>query len=353
MPARYSVCSTPDKAYTARFNCFVASDLRDGTAETVSIIVTPIALREANKVKITIQAHLASSPGKRARNVDVVWVNTVSRLSERLSELERLYFERLSNSFRWTDALRSCITGAVQFAVIDSVQRRHALRLPVVCTVGINYTQGGIGSTDGLVRYHGPGQVPSVERATACRPAVALAIAAYNRNTDAWVNPVPGQLPTSPANAYGATTATRDSGLTGDVAADFQDGFILVMTNLCPFITQFEWQRQVKRTPLECHNVVNEWPREQYLDDLYQTIGESVDLWIGHSAIYGTDWVWPKFLAFTQRNNVANWLLTPNISPRAHLYLDRAFRTKHNPLFPLFGPERNVGASENKDVNRS
>jgi hypothetical protein len=263
-----------------------------------------------------------------------------SRLARHLAELEQSYFERLRDTFAWTEGLRSCITGAVQFAAIDTLHRQSNATLPVVCAVGVNYTQGGIESTDGIIRFHTPAQKPSVELNTSSRKAVALAISAYNRNAGAWVNPIPSIRPSSPVNAYASAGATRDSGLTSEIAADLNDGFILVMTNVCPFISRFEWKKQIRKTAVECLAIVNEWPRDQYLEDLYKRIGASVDLWIGHSAIHGTDWVWPKFVDFTKRNNVKNWLLTPNISPRAHLYLDRHFRVKTNPRFPLFGPER-------------
>ncbi len=267
-------------------------------------------------------------------------MNTFGRVAADVSDLERIYFERLASGLQWTDALRACITGAVQFAAIDPFHREQRSSLPVICTVGINYTQGGVQSTGGLIRYHARGKAPSVERATSSRPAVALAIAAYNRNTAAWSNPGVGQTPASPLGAYGSASATKDSGLLSHDASDLKGRFILVMTNLCPYITLSEWQKQTKRTPVECQTIVNQWPRDEYMDDLYRRIGPSVDLWIGHSAIYGTKWVWPSFSAFVIRNKVKNWLLTPNISPRAHLYLDGAFRDKQNPLYSLFGPER-------------
>jgi hypothetical protein len=114
------------------------------------------------------------------------------------------------------------------------------------------------------------------------------------------------------------------------------------MTNLCPFISELEWQAQAKKTPTACRELVGSWPNEDYLDDLYDRIGGSVDLWIGHSAIRGTEWVWPGFSAFVKRHGVKDWLLTPNISPRAHLYLDGSFRVRTNPFFSLFGPEKNA-----------
>ena len=73
---------------------------------------------------------------------------------------------------------------------------------------------------------------------------------------------------------------------------------------------------------------------------LFDQIGEVVDLWIGHSAITGKEWVWPSFLDFVQQKNIAHWLLTLNINSQAHLSFDGTFRRKNNPLFPLFGPEK-------------
>ena len=64
-------------------------------------------------------------------------------ISQPLGLLEEKHRRELSGRFYWTEALRDCITGSVQFGAIDGFQRNNAARLPVVAAIGINYTQGG------------------------------------------------------------------------------------------------------------------------------------------------------------------------------------------------------------------
>jgi hypothetical protein len=130
-------------------------------------------------------------------------------------------------------------------------------------------------------------------------------------------------------------------GLTSHNSTAFKNQFILVMTNVVPFITQNEWQDQVRLTPHACEELARS-QSASHLDDLLNALGTSIDLWIGHSSIYGTAWVWPKFADFVRRNNIQEWLVTGNISGRAHLYFDGAFRKRTHHLFPWYGPEREV-----------
>jgi hypothetical protein len=65
-----------------------------------------------------------------------------------------------------------------------------------------------------------------------------------------------------------------------------------------------------------------------------------VDLWIGHSAIAGTRWVWPAFSSFVQRRHITEWLLTFNISPMSRLSFNGHFRQPSNPRFPWYGPQK-------------
>jgi hypothetical protein len=267
-------------------------------------------------------------------------VNTFQGVAAQLEQLERAHFERLEAEFIWSDSMRSCITGAVQFGVVDAYQRKSSAPLPVICAVGVNYTQDrAADGTPGLTRYCTRDGHPSVIDSTGSRHAVAHVLAAYNRNEAAWIDP-PAMTPPSPVGAYGSPNATARAGLTGTNAAELSNAFILVMTNVCPFISVAAWNALRKDAHATRDELAARPSSAAYLDDLARALGASVDVWIGHSAIGGTRWVWPPFTDFVSRHGIDQWLLTPNISPRGHLYLDGLFRKPGHALFPLFGPEK-------------
>jgi len=263
------------------------------------------------------------------------YVNAFLEISQPLSLLEEKHRRELNGRFYWTEALRDCITGSVQFGAVDGFQRNNAARLPVVAAIGINYTQGGTQSEKELVPYSSRVDKPGTVRDTRSREAVALAIAAFNRNKNAWLTSPPSTAYKSPNGTFASSASAADT---------VGGGFILLMTNLSPFITKSKWQDQVKQTPKACRYILETWPNTRYLDDLFLAFGESIDLWIGHSSIHGTDWVWPDFLKLMMRWNAKNWLLTPNLSAMAaNLHFKGQFTKETHALFPLFRP---VGADD-------
>ena len=181
-----------------------------------------------------------------------------------------------------------------------------------------------------LVPYSSRIDKPGTVRNTRSQEAVALAIAAFNRNKIAWLNSPSSTKYKSPSGTFASSASAADT-VVGD--------FILVMTNLSPFITKSKWQDQIKQTPKACRYILETWPNTRYLDDLFLAFGESIDLWIGHSSIHGTDWVWPDFLKLMTRWNSKNWLLTPNLSAMAaNLHFKGQFTKETHALFPLFRP---------------
>lgn len=212
---------------------------------------------------------------------------------------------------------------------------RNGRSVPVVSTLGINYTKDLLLSdTTGLFPHLGRNQdppEPRVGEATWCKYAAALAIAAYNRNVQAWVTPEPN----SPLSAYGSINASAKAGLLGtDAKQFFEGGFILVMTNRCPFFTTDLWQNL---DPADCNRLMSQWSNDKYLSELIEELKCAVDLWIGHGAIDGTEWVWPGFAELVRRHGISEWLTTPNISPLAHMNLNGWFRKPHHPLYRFFG----------------
>jgi hypothetical protein len=116
----------------------------------------------------------------------------------------------------------------------DILRDANVRPLPVICAVGINYTQNGRCSMDGLFRYEEP--TAGVVRSTASSAAVVSVVAAYQRNRNAWTSRKAVD-PESPVGFYGSPDATSRI---GPIA---KGCFILVITNICPFITMTEWAK--------------------------------------------------------------------------------------------------------------
>lgn len=67
---------------------------------------------------------------------------TFPEIADELTILERRQFERIHCSFRWPEDLKPNIRGSIQCYAVDKSQKNvPGERLPVICAVGINYTQ--------------------------------------------------------------------------------------------------------------------------------------------------------------------------------------------------------------------
>lgn len=248
-----------------------------------------------------------------------------SHIAEALTELEQEQFDVIRSSFRWTEDLVPHLSGSIQSYAIDDPKTTE--RLPVICAVGVNYTQETRVSNE-LQQYKGVGG-PSVIRPTRSTAAVASVLNAYQRNRESWTSRQP-QDPPSPLGFYGSPNAMHG------IADALQGRFILVMTNVCPFITTIRWGKQPPKVSAQLLEMCRGY---DLLDRLHDALGASIDLWIGHSALLGTRWVWPTFASFVKRREIKQWLLTFNINPQSHLWFERTFRKPTHRLFPWYGPE--------------
>lgn len=270
-------------------------------------------------------------------------METFGKIEAALRQLESDHFEALAAPEPDAEAF---ITGAVQFYAVDAQNRDAVTRQPVICAVGVNFTSKDEPYAGGLHPYLQP--APRVATALS-RPAVSLLLAAYNRNRNTWTNTEPrperGQL-SSPMGRYGSPNATSLAELTATDASKIDDSFILVMTNVCPFITRKPWQEQLRVARqagrgASCERLVRNGSTE-HLDALFKAIGHRVDLWIGHSAITGspsppTQWVWPAFADFVGRHSIEHWLLSPNISVWAtNIHFRKDYRKPGNPRYDWF-----------------
>jgi hypothetical protein len=200
-------------------------------------------------------------------------------------------------------------------------------RLPVVCAFGINYTQQrNVAAT--FHSYIGGAAILVDAKLTGSRNAIACLIAAYNRNTTAWLSNglINFDPSTGEVGPFGTPLAT--AGISND--------FILVMTNRLPFLTGRPWQILAKMNPSGCKSLWTTYPNQYYFNQFFSQLGDAIDLWIGHSAIDGTAWVFPYFKALVRKYNVTRWLLTPNISPQAKLNIRRYFSVPGHRLHSLF-----------------
>lgn len=261
-------------------------------------------------------------------------METFQNVKATLEELEHSSFTRLKKRFVASDGIGDCINGAIQFFALDPGKQIVKDRMPIVCTVGINYTQERrpfTGELRPLLLSSPSGVVDN----TRCSEATSYVIAAYNRNASVWTNR-PGVDPPSPRKVYAAPNATARSGLLNFRSTELEGRFILIMTNVSPFITQEKWQDQVKRTPSACENIVGDL---SHLHSLYGLLGSAIDLWIGHSSIHGTEWVWPHFDRFVQHHKIEEWMLAGNINPQARLQFNLQYLEATHRLFDWFEPE--------------
>lgn len=257
-----------------------------------------------------------------------------------LLDLENCYF-RLARTHYPTP--NSFVTGGIQFAAVDTQQKVNPNPMPVICVVGINYTQQPWSGKQAFFSYLSRGSVPKLEKTTtSSRNAVAQLLAAYNRNSAGWTaRGAKGAVYPNELGPFGSPSATPKR-LASHNFTNLKDEFILVMTNRCPFITALKWENQIRTTPQLCHALLQGWPNNNYMNDLFVGLGKAVDLWIGHSAIwthgslYGTAYVWPYFRSFVGRHRIQKWLLSPNINPQAHLSFNGCFRASGNRRYPLF-----------------
>ena len=256
--------------------------------------------------------------------------STMREIVTVLAELERQQFESIKGSFQLTEDWKRYLRGSIQSYAVNEPNVSEDAVSPVIVVVDVNYSQDGR-SSDELFPYDRGGA--GVVKRTQSLEGVRYVLAAYERNRRVWVGEE-AKDPPSPMRFYGAPDATRKIGATAN-----QEPLHLIMTNLCPFITTMQWAKQPKEVSRRLLEISN---RYATIERLYDAIGSRVDLWIGHSAVFGTHWVWPTFSSFVQRNRIAEWLLTFNISPMSRLWFDVAFRKPENPRYPWYGPQKST-----------
>ena len=109
-------------------------------------------------------------------------------VSDKLSKLEHKTFDAIRRTFSWPSDLRPYLRGSIQCFAVERQKVASDMALPVVCAVGVNYTQNGRCSSE-LFPYEEGGA--GVIRSTASTSAVVSLVSAYERNRDAWIRQGP------------------------------------------------------------------------------------------------------------------------------------------------------------------
>ena len=225
---------------------------------------------------------------------------TFTEVKSILEGLETKHFATLKIPPGSEVALR----GDAQFFAMDKRFQGKVGRFPVVVCIGVNYTQaskrlptlgekrlvphlGGVLDSNSASAYYGLNDL----------------FAAYRRNRGQWES-VPG--PGAPAE-LGGVYASRDA--LAALASD--EDFILVWSNISPYITLDYWQSQMKKTKNACQ-VLLAAAGTGHLDDLTKHLDAA--LYIGHSARPGRAHVWPAFAKHVVCHGIPRWLLTDNVS---------------------------------------
>jgi hypothetical protein len=150
-------------------------------------------------------------------------LETFDRLKAKLQILEEKHYQRILAAFSWSNR-SELISGGVQFGALDHSQRKSTKKLPVVCVIGINYSQQKMqADTNNLFPYQG-GYHDLVAFYTGCYEPTAHVIAAYNRNKTSWENPPPIVVPRSPSGRYGSVNATDKCQL---LATDYEQLLVI------------------------------------------------------------------------------------------------------------------------------
>jgi hypothetical protein len=173
---------------------------------------------------------------------------------------------------------------------------KNGKRLLIVA-VGINYGQSPTTTPPSslvshLLKKNGPASWVVDNGSPATRNALDEALRQFDGNAQTWWN-----------NSYASPTVKPAELCLGGQPRPY----ILVCTNLSPFLSQLTWGRH---SPAHQQAALagSVWNPNHHLCDLIGELGADVDLWVVH----GIKHVWPTFDKASRC--ISNWLMTPNLS---------------------------------------
>jgi hypothetical protein len=191
------------------------------------------------------------------------------------------------------DGQTQILNGGIQFVSLKrAVRKAESENCSVIGTIGINYhqekpDQGVDPKEGGFTRYlsNTIDDYPD----EGMRDALNFTLSAYTRNTNYW------------------TGKFRWASKGVEVSEDY----ILVVTNLSPFITAERWGDYKGNAKLAVTSLLKIWKPERHLERLVQLLSGRVDLWVGHGNV-----VESKFNALCKAwpDHLTPWLKTYNLS---------------------------------------
>ena len=187
-------------------------------------------------------------------------------------------------------------THNIQYFACDNTTAKKDL--PVVVTVGINYTQGKCTIPDQTPHFliAARSHLPLVEDRVGSSFEKTF-IASFNRDHTVWQQ-----------------SCLASMTMKSPILA--RPDFHLVMINLSPWITNTSWGAidaapgaGLLISPPHCLGTSSSSSKPfDHLDDFHKMFSSEVTLWIGH----GLAVVAAHFLMFVQKHHIGNWLLTAN-----------------------------------------
>jgi hypothetical protein len=239
-----------------------------------------------------------------------------------LEVFEREQLEKLKQELDMrTDILLEVLHGGVQFVSLKRALRKEALEAlckdetfqgdpykgddeacQVISVIGINYHQNKEDlKTDrrafrfqpylGTVDDRDPPEKPVM----GMRKALDFTLSAYTRNAASWKEE---------RHRWKRKVCRFSSAIESPPTE-----YILLVTNLSPFITKDQWGKiETNKTK----SLLSTWDYNRHLAPLARLLSGRVDLWVGH----GSDAVWWDFYVLSEAmpNELTPWLVTYNLS---------------------------------------
>jgi hypothetical protein len=247
-------------------------------------------------------------------------METLANLLRDLTTFELSQFNLAKKAYiTLSAACLSMCEGTAQFVVIQGPNVgtptriiNSKIRLPVICAIGSNYYQRDLPKLPSAVLEHFLNLADPVrdhDLYRGMRNTLDLSLASHNRNTSAWVARLNSDDLPSKCKAYGSKSARAGVTVNTPAGVFVRDDYILIVTNVSPFITIDDW---TSFSVGQSKELLKAWPPTNHLDPLATLLGDRVDLWVGH----GKTSVWGHFWKWREQKKLAPWILTSNLSTR-------------------------------------
>jgi hypothetical protein len=242
-------------------------------------------------------------------------MDTIANLLRDLGPFEEGQFNIVKDLFpSFAFNSRDMCDGTAQFVVVQGPDVSNASNkesnLSVICAVGINYSQTDRTEPCPTSLEHYLNRADSVcdhDLHRDMRDPLDLSLAAYNRNTTAWVAPEQNRGLPSKCKAYASDSALAGLAFQTSDGVFVLDDYILVISNFSPFLTKDLWGNFSAN---QSKGLLDAWPPRRHLDPLVELLRDRVDLWVGHSK----DSVWKPFWTLREQKKLDPWILTFNLS---------------------------------------